>query len=258
MTLATLAGGQILRLPFPSYHKPLDAGAGADPLRDTERQGRRPSRCSRDCCSRYPHVLAIGQELVLALMECGEHERAEQVLMELETRFTNLDEETLCRWGRLFKDRGDRLRRPPLVGPDRSGPDPELAGDFYRRSLEKYDQAYRIRFGHYPGINKATLLLILGSLKPPGPGSGPPPRSCTSRRSWPAGCLANRRAGRREQPDDPTVWHPATAGEAHLLRREWAEAAAQYREALKSRDLTPTPARRCAGRSSGSCCASAP
>ena len=41
----------------------------------------------------------------------------------------------------------------------------------------------------------------------------------------------------RDQPDDETVWHPATAGEAHLLRREWAQAAAQYRAALEQKKL---------------------
>ena len=117
-------------------------------------------------------------------------------------------------------------------------PDPVLAEAFYRKSLAKYDQAYRIRFGHYPGINKATLLLILGSLNPPPPGS--PPRPELQESAELAGkLLADRPHWPSEQPDDLTVWHPATAGEAHLLRREWPEAASQYREALQHKNLTP-------------------
>ena len=45
--------------------------------------------------------------------------------------------------------------------------------EFYRKSLEKYDRAYQIRSGYYPGINKATLLLMLGSLKAGQTGQAP-------------------------------------------------------------------------------------
>ena len=41
---------------------------------------------------------------------------------------------------------------------------------------------------------------------------------------WPAGFK-----------EDETLWHPATAGEAYLLRRLWDAAAQQYGDALKSR-----------------------
>jgi hypothetical protein len=187
---------------------------------------------------RYPHVLAIGQELVLALEESREADRAEEVLKTLEKSFLNLDEEFLCRWGRLFKDRGDEYTLLPWSQPRRRAPDLVLAEAFYRKSLAKYDQAYRIRFGHYPGINTATLLLILGSLAPREPGSAERPE--LSKSAELAGTLlANRANWPGEQPDDLPVWHPATAGEAHLLRREWAEAAYQYQVALEGKNVTP-------------------
>ena len=44
------------------------------------------------------------------------------------------------------------------------------------------------------------------------------------RARWPAGFK-----------EDETLWHPATAGEAYLLRRLWDAAAQQYGDALKSR-----------------------
>jgi len=236
MSLQTLSLDQILNTPFPSYHKALERA------RELTRSGdpaekRKAVELLEGLSQRYPHVLAIGQEQVLALEECGEQDRAERALRTLEKLFLNLDEELLCRWGRLFKDRGDEYVRLPWSKPDGLAPDSILAEGFYRKSLEKYDQAYRIRFGHYPGINKATLLLMIGSLKPPAP-SAPPPELHESVEL--AGrLLADRPRWPSEQPDDLTVWHPATAGEAHMLCQEWSQAANQYREALKGKNLTP-------------------
>jgi tetratricopeptide (TPR) repeat protein len=237
MSPATLKFDQILKTPFPSYHKPLELARSL--TRSGNEDDRRKAVALLDGLrQRYPHVLAIGQELVLALEECHEPDQAERTLKALEKSFLNLDEEFLCRWGRLFKDRGDEYTPLPWSRPDGRMPDPVLAESFYRKSLEKYDQAYRIRFGHYPGINKATLLLILGSLTPPPPSS--PPRPELQESPELAGkLLANRPNWTTELPDDLTVWHPATAGEAHLLRREWPEAANQYREALQDKALTP-------------------
>jgi hypothetical protein len=237
MTLATLPIDQILKTPFPSYHKPLELA------RSLTRSGNEDDMSKGVVLldglrRRYPHVLAIGQELVLALEECHEADAAERLLKSLEKSFLNLDEEFLCRWGRLFKDRGDEYTSLPWSEPDGRVPDPVLAETFYRKSLAKYDQAFRIRFGHYPGINKATLLLILGSLTPEAAGS--PPRLELQESAELAGkLLGDRLHWPGEQPDDPATWHPATAGEAHLLRREWAQAASQYREALERTNLTP-------------------
>ena len=237
MSLATLSLDQILKTPFPSYHKPLELARSLT-RSGNEDDRRKAVELLDGLRQRYPHVLAIGQELVLALEESHEPDQAEQTLKTLEKSFLNLDEEFLCRWGRLFKDRGDEYTPLPWSKPGGRVPDPVLAEAFYRKSLAKYDQAYRIRFGHYPGINKATLLLMLGFAD-----------SASARVTAAAGTLKSRRARRQaagepanwpsEQPDDLTVWHPATAGEAHLLRREWAEAANQYREALEGKNLTP-------------------
>jgi hypothetical protein len=237
MSLSALTVEQILRTPFPSYHRPLEL-ARVWNRSGNEEDRRKAMELLDGLRARYPHVLAIGQEYALALEESLEPDRAEEVLGSLEKSFSNLDEELLCRWGRLFKDRGDAFVRLPWSKPDGQPPDTELAGQFYRRSLEKYDQAYRIRSGHYPGINKATLLLILGSLKPPAPGGSPGPELLESAEL--AGeLLADRPNWPREQPDDETVWHPATAGEAHLLRREWPQAVSQYRAVLQSKSLSP-------------------
>ena len=254
MPIKALPAEVILKMPFPSYHRCLEE---AKRLNRSGRDGDRPKAIalldgpSREegppqqegpprqegLRQRYPHVLAIGQELALALMECRRYDEAEAVLNDLEKTFMNLDEETLSRWGRLYKDRGDAYVRLPWSEPDGLPPDLDLAELFYRKSLAKYGQAYRIRSGHYPGINKATLLLILGSLRPPVPGAAPRPEVQESAEL--AGkLLADRPRWPREEPDDETVWHPATAGEAYLLSREWGLAEQSYREALRGPRLT--------------------
>lgn len=236
MSLADQSIDILLSEPCFSYHKLLETA------QSLARSGQPESRSKaiellEKLRTRYPHVLAIGQELLLALMEDKKYERAEAVLLELEHAFPNLDEETLCRWGRLLKDRGDVYVRLPWSDPDGLPPDREMAEVFYRKALEKYELAYQIRSGHYPGINAATLLHILGSLRPQTDDSSTPEEfSRASARA--EELLAKRADWPRNQPDDETLWHPATAGEAHLLRREWDRAAQQYGDALKSPKLT--------------------
>jgi hypothetical protein len=239
MNQATLSVERILETPFPSYHKPLELARAL--IRSGEEAKRDDAlRLLEVLLKRYPHVLAIGQEYLLGLIECDRHDRAELALRALENTFANLDEETLCRWGRLFKDRGDDYFELHGAVSNRFAPNRDMAMVFYRKSLEKYDQAYRIRSGYYPGINKATLLLIVGSLKaqPTGQADGPSTERVESE-ELARKLLEGRASWGADRSDDATIWHPATAGEAHLLRQEWAQAAVLYREALNGSDLTP-------------------
>jgi hypothetical protein len=237
MSQATFSVEQVLKTPFPSFHKPLELA------RTLNRSGEDAQRIKAlrllDGLRKvYPHVLAVGQEFVLALIESGEHDRAELALKSLEHRFANLDEETLCRWGRLFKDRGDDYLELPGAVSKRFAPNRERADEFYRKALQKYDQAYGIGFGHYPGINKATLLLILGSLKAQQTGQAPGSiKELFESEELARKLLTNRTSWKVVHPDDETIWHSATAGEAQLLLREWTHAAALYREALNARNL---------------------
>jgi hypothetical protein len=238
MSLATLSLDQILKTPFPSYHKPLELARSL--TRSGNDNDRRKAIALLDGLrQRYPHVLAIAQELVLALEECHEPDRAEQILKTLEKSFLNLDEEFLCRWGRLFKDRADEYTPLPWSKPGRRLPDPVLAEAFYRKSIAKYDQAYRIRLGHYPGVNKATLLLIVGALK--SQRSGATPGSITElleSEELARKLLACRASWKVDHSEDETIWHPATEGEVQLLRLEWEQAAAHYREALGAKNMS--------------------
>ena len=224
----------LLEIPLPSYHKLL-ALASAASRSEPDQDRRWAIALLEGLMKRYSHVLAIGQELVLALLECREEEKAEAVLRRLDRSFTNLDEETQCRWGRLFKDQGDAYVRLPWSDPDGRPADFEMARVFYRKSIDRYDQAYRIRSGHYPGINKATLLLILGTLQRPI--AGAPSKEIEESEALAKALLDGRSRWPTEFKEDETLWHPATAGEAYLLRRMWDAAAQQYGNALKSRHI---------------------
>jgi tetratricopeptide (TPR) repeat protein len=237
MSQATFSVDQVLRTPFPSFHKPLELA------RTLNRSGEDAQRLTAlrlldGLRKQYPHVLAVGQEFVLALIESGEPDRAELALKSLEHTFANLDEETLCRWGRLFKDRGDDYLELPGAVSNRFAPNRDRAQEFYRRSLDKYDQAFEIRSGPYPGINKATLLLILGSLKAQQTGLAPGSiKEFFESEELARKLLECQASWNVDHPDDETIWHSATAGEAQLLLREWTQAAVLYREALNARNI---------------------
>ena len=244
----------LLRITFAELPQAPGPGRRREPLRAGSRTAAGAIALLEGLMKRYPHVLAIGQELVLALLECHEEEQAEAVLCQLDRSFTNLDEETQCRWGRLFKDQGDAYVRLPWSDPDGRPADPEMARVFYRKSLERYDQAYRIRSGHYPGINKATLLLILGTLQPPIAGApcegdrgirgtrrGPACRPHAGRR----GSRRTRPSGIRRPPARPTCC--AASG---------TPPPSNMATPSRAGTSTLTPAWPCTGRWNASACAS--
>jgi tetratricopeptide (TPR) repeat protein len=185
---------------------------------------------------RYPLALQIRQELALARMDVGQRDLAERELGELRAMVRNPNEELLCRLGRMLKDDGDWLNpylpaelKHRSEGEGRQA-NAEQAESKYLLSQDYYDEAYQVRpGGHYPGINKATLLLVRASLVWE---MGERERAAGLREA--AAQLARELLDRRskwsmDQPDDPTVWHPATAAEAHLLLREWRDARELYR-----------------------------
>jgi hypothetical protein len=234
MTIMQIPVETFLRVPSPSYHKLL-AIARAASRSGVKERCRWAVDVLEGLMRRYPHALPIGQELVLALLECNDEERAEMVLGQLDRTFRNVDVETLCRWGRLFKDRGDAYVRLPWSDDPGRPADPVMARVFYKKSIDRYDQAYAMSSLYYPGINKATLLLILGTLGPLA--GGVRAREIDESDTLAASLLADRSNWPSSLPEDETLWHPATAGEAYLLRQNWIAAAQQYADALESRHL---------------------
>jgi tetratricopeptide (TPR) repeat protein len=217
----------VMRRRYPSYHAPFEVA------RAWLREG---GPCQTDALDvltwlreRYAHVLSIGNELVLALMEKGRTAEALAELARLGRQFPEVDEETRCRWGRVYKQEGDRAwHAADLV----------TAEGRYHQALEQYDIGYGLRQGHYPGINQATLLLLLAAVARQRNEDG---RSIDYLRRAEAvadDVVARRDRWSKDLPDD-NIWHPATAGEASLLKRRWADAAGHYHAALAERGVQP-------------------
>jgi tetratricopeptide (TPR) repeat protein len=220
---------QILKTPSVSYHQPLETA------KQWARSGEDDKKTEavallRGLRAKYPHVLAVGHELALALLESNQPEEAGQVLGELEAQFPNLDEETRCRLGRCCKDLGDRSLQAE---------DLHTAAEYYRRALAKYETAFEVRHGHYPAINRAALLHLLGTLDPKTVQS-----AAASQWRADAARAARELLDRRDQwpddnPEDVAVWHRATEAEALLLLQKWEPAAGLYRAAQQSGRLSP-------------------
>ncbi len=111
----------------------------------------------------------------------------------------------------------------------------------YLQALEEYKRGYTVRHGHYPGINQATMLLLLAAVARQRQDEK---RSLDYLRQAEATAdevLARRYDDKGWPTDfaDDNIWHPATAGEANLLKRNWSEAASQYAAALAAANLQP-------------------
>ncbi len=178
----------------------------------------------------YGHVQAIGQELVLALLQAGRQREAIEQLDGLEHQFSReLDEETLSRRGRCYKDAADEsLAANDLI-------DAEM---WYRQALDRYEAACSARPSHYPWINKTTTLLLLASVAA---ARGKPEEAAELRRRMEeeAARLLAGRDGWPKTLSDDNIWHLATAAEAYLLLRRWPDAEQAYRRAFAEPNMQP-------------------
>jgi hypothetical protein len=139
---------------------------------------------------RIPSAAEIAHELAFALLELAEltgeaeyYQRAIQALIDFENRQQGLysrDVEVLCRWGRLWKDRGDQALEQAANAAAASGaeqkPQTPPAGatgsialspaQWYQMSATYYRRAYDASQDYYPGINLATLKYLISVLDP--------------------------------------------------------------------------------------------
>ena len=100
----------------------------------------------------------VAIELAFALIELGEltqqghyYRRAVEEWTDFEERQKGLysrNVEVLCRWGRLWKDCGDRALSP---------------AEWWRTSAGYYRRAYEVSGDYYPGINLATLEFLIAA-----------------------------------------------------------------------------------------------
>jgi DNA-binding Xre family transcriptional regulator len=218
---------RLLQLDLVSYDALLEKGRR---WRDRYGQPEKAAALLAGLWGRYPLALELGQELALTQLEF-DSKQAEQTLRRVEGLLRNPNEELLCRWGRLYKDRGDRLN--PLLasagqspGPDR---DAQRARQLYDLALKMYGRAYsQVRQGHYPGINMATLHLVCAALDHSMKDMVSSQQNQEAATSVAQALLDCRSQWPVDQPGDVTIWHPATEAEALVLLRKWSDAATLY------------------------------
>ena len=149
----------------------------------------------------------LRQLAALALARSGATEKARAILEELRAE-GSADEETLGILARTCKDLAlatrDRAQRDRLL----------------RQACDLTLAAYRETRSVYPGINAATLLLLLRD-----------PDAETIAREVRDLCLAELGQAREAQRD--LYWTLASLGEANLILREWTEARRWYGSAAR-------------------------
>ena len=112
--------------------------------------------------------------------------------------------------GRLHKEYAWAINQPG----NRPGKEERV---YYRHALELYEQAYRLRKHYYPGINVATLKLLLDDEKEARDVAKDVLETCY--RATPADVVERN-------------WIIATQGEAYLILKEFKLAIAHYRMAM--------------------------
>jgi hypothetical protein len=186
-------------VPLALAHKKWKAGQSTEALEFVRRflpdQGAVPSW--------FEHAVPLFAEKTLLMAECGQHQLVKSLLRPLEEGCKAFgDYETLCRYGRGFKDSGDQKWQA-----DYSVAIAELshhpAAKMYRHALRIYHLAFIISDHYYPGINAATLALLIGEAESA--------QSLASRVATICQALHER------MPKDEAVWVFASEGEAALL-----------------------------------------
>ena len=154
----------------------------------------------------YDH-LPLQYTLALALTRCGSFARADEVSAQLLSHLSEndplfIDAQSLA--GRIAKDRWARL-------PD--GDEKTRAGEV---AFAAYAAAYRVEHDYFPGINAATigLLLHLPAAK----------KMAYEVKQWCEKALTDA--------DQDDYWLRATLGEVHLILNQQQQARVYYQQAL--------------------------
>ena len=97
----------------------------------------------------YPHVLEVNEELALARIKQGQFSAAEEILEGIARRYDHTSAETPSLLGSLWKRRAFATTPVDVRAL-------ESSLKWYRRAIERHPDE------HYPRINVATLLVLLG------------------------------------------------------------------------------------------------
>jgi len=171
----------------------------------------------------HPYALPIGDELVLVLEKQERDEDALMLLRKLETQFRDAGEETLCRFGKIFKKRADRQIKKEL---------PAAAIQHLMEAEKYYERAYEKSYAFYPRINQLTLRFLRASLLAQLEKAQEAETLLAEVRADAKAMLTVPELWKQRSPDDH-IWAEATRGETHLLLGDWTTAEQAYQEAMR-------------------------
>lgn len=174
----------------------------------------------REAAERFPYATAVVQQLALLLAQSSS-DAAEEEARRTITDISNLavvfrDHETICRLGRVYKDRGDRCFLPHHTL-EQVIADKLPMVQVYQSAFKYYHLATEVSdYNYYPCVNAATLALLTGQKQLQ--------ESLASKVLEQCGAMSTDREDR--------LWILASEGEASLLLGRVENAIDFYRQTL--------------------------
>lgn len=216
----------LIKRPYPSYKVPLEIARQWIRSKDST-QVQQAAQLLEGLIQRdkYKHVSSILRaELVLAYLELKKIDAVRAQLQQIDAAEIINNEEFRCRLGRLERDLAfEAINNGQLLEAD----------NHLDRAVAHYQLGYLIDKGHYSGNNLAASLLYRSALANKQQKLDQAREYSDRARTVAQEVLDHSPQWKQLWPDDATIWHPATRGDALLILGRWEEAAFQYREALR-------------------------
>ncbi|WP_339743734.1 tetratricopeptide repeat-containing protein [uncultured Rubinisphaera sp.] len=180
-------------------------------------------RILKEGLDEHPYAIPLIDELALVLEKQGKEKQAHELLLNAKSQFQAASEETLCRFGKLHKNRAIEL-----IGTNSS---PAAIPELEKAELY-YGLAYKKSHGHYPRINELAMkFLRAASLKQLDNES----ESATLLKQVQHDSEHMMKSAEMWQNnhEDDHLWITATHGEAYLLQQQWDASGTAYQKAVE-------------------------
>ena len=214
--------GTSVNLHIPTYLNVLKA-AGIWRKTSTPDALRSAENILREGLEEHHYALPLADELALVLEKQDRDNEAFQLLQELGERLKDAGEETLARFGKIYKKLADK----------------QIETGHYAAAvprLEESERQYALAFekftGFYPRINELTVRFVRAGVAKALNQPGIADRLVQSVRDDALKMLADP-ALWTPRNDDDNIWIPATQGEANVLLARWPAAEKAYSEAIR-------------------------
>jgi tetratricopeptide (TPR) repeat protein len=157
---------------------------------------------------KWPNDVRLQQLMALALARSGATNRANSMLLSL-VESGNYDEETISLLARSHKDLWLQANTP------------EEKQEQLKLAAKRYKESYQITDSYYPGINAATMAMLMGNKK----------EAETLALEVRDQCLSKLQPAHQRTSD--SYWLLATLGETALILQQFSEGQQWYAQAVK-------------------------